>query len=95
MLFNVWSFSLKKQSPLGLCLHVLQGNRFDVMKSDFLDLSKENVQLREEIKRTQTERDKELAEKSALEKENKRMAGQLKAFGVFQVINRELFLNTA
>ena len=73
---------------------MLQGSRFDVRKSDFFDLSKENVQLREEIKLTQTERDKALAEKSALEKENERIAGQLKAYGVFQVYNHDCVLNT-
>lgn len=73
---------------------MLQGSRFDVLKSDFFDLSKEIVQLREEIKLTQTERDKALAEKSALEKENERIAGQLKAYGVFQVNNHDFVLNT-
>jgi hypothetical protein len=53
------------------------------LKSQLLELSKENEKLRDEIKQAHIMREKEAKEKSKLEKENKRMSSQLEAFGKY------------
>lgn len=65
---------------------LLQSNELDEIKAQLSSVSKENQELKEELRKLSIARDKDAAVRSSLEKENKRMSSQLEAFGKFHCV---------